>query len=115
MFLFLVYSQGGLIAIQRDKGPLLTTAIKALTSIFKPTSPFLTASVMDILFNGIPIDCSIDDFSAQSLCSALENEKAIKIINETHLAFSILDGVSFQFFFYHFASIVSLYDDQRKT
>lgn len=84
-----------MIAVQRDSEPLLKTAIDAMTEIFKPKTPFLTATVMDILFNGVPIDCSGDSFPAKSLCSRLENEKPIKVINQTHLAFSVLSGVSY--------------------
>jgi hypothetical protein len=86
--------QGGMIAVQRDSEPLLSTAINALTEIFRPQTPFLTASVMDILFNGIPINCAVDDFAAKSLCSRIEDEKPIRIVNDTHLAFSLFSGVS---------------------
>ncbi|KAL7031976.1 hypothetical protein ACKWTF_007190 [Chironomus riparius] len=85
---------GGLIAIQRDMKPLLGIAIKAMTQIFDPTTPFLTARVMDILFDGVPIDCNHDEFEATTFCSKLESEKGFKIINETHLAFSILGGAN---------------------
>lgn len=69
-------------------------AMKALTEIFKPTTPFLTARAMDILFDGVGIDCSSQAFEARSLCSVMEGEKAIKVVNETYLRFSILGGVS---------------------
>lgn len=69
--------------------------MKALTQIFKPTSPFLTARAMDILFDGVGIDCSSDQFEARSFCSVMEGEKAIKVVNATYLRFSILGGVSF--------------------
>lgn len=75
--------------------PLLGIAKKAMTQIFNPTTPFLTARVMDILFDGVPIDCNHDEFEATTFCSKLETERGFKIINETHLAFSILGGVSF--------------------
>ena len=74
--------------------PLLGIAIKALTQIFDPTTPFLTARVMDILFDGVPIDCNHDEFEATTFCSKLESERGFRIVNETHLAFSILGGVS---------------------
>lgn len=68
--------------------------MKALTQIFEPKTPFLTARAMDILFDGIGIDCSKSQFEASSLCSALESERAIKVVNDTYLKFSILGGVS---------------------
>lgn len=49
---------------------------------------------MDILFDGVAIDCSSEEFEASSVCSALGNEKAIKTVNDTHLSFSVLGGVS---------------------
>lgn len=72
--------------------------MKALTQIFRPKTPFLTASVMDILFNGVGIDCSSEEFEASSFCGAMENEKAIKVVNDTYLKFSVLGGVSYQRF-----------------
>jgi hypothetical protein len=65
-----------------------------MTQIFNPTTPFLQASVMDILFNGIAIDCSNDAFEAKSLCVKLESEKGFKIINDSFIAFSMLGSVS---------------------
>jgi scavenger receptor class B, member 1 len=89
-----MFGQAGLIAVQRDKAPFLDLATKAMNEIFKPTTPFLTASVMDILYDGIGIDCSSEMFEAKSLCGALENEKAITAINDTYLSFAILAPVS---------------------
>lgn len=51
---------------------------------------------MDILFNGVGIDCSSEEFEAASFCSAMGNEKAIKVVNDTYLQFSILGGVSWE-------------------
>lgn len=49
---------------------------------------------MDILFDGVGIDCSSEQFEASSFCSAMENEKAINVVNDTYLTFSILGSVS---------------------
>lgn len=49
---------------------------------------------MDILFNGVGIDCSSEEFEASSFCGAMANEKAIKVVNDTYLKFSVLGGVS---------------------
>jgi hypothetical protein len=80
--------------VQRDKEPLLDLAIKAMTQIFQPKSPFVSARVMDILFDGLGIDCTSDEFEAKSFCGAMENEKAIKVVNDTYLKFSVLGAVS---------------------
>lgn len=49
---------------------------------------------MDILFDGIPIDCSSDEFQAKAVCSVFESGeiKAVRPINSTHYAFSLLAG-----------------------
>lgn len=49
---------------------------------------------MDLLFNGIGIDCSSEEFEAASFCGSLSNEKAINVVNNTYLTFSILGPVS---------------------
>lgn len=69
--------------------------MKAMTQIFEPKTPFLTARVMDILFDGVGIDCSSEQFEAASFCSAMKNEKAINTVNDTYLTFSVLGAVSF--------------------
>lgn len=89
--------QGGLIAIQRDKEPFLDIAIRAMSQIFHPKLPFLTGRVMDILFNGIGIDCDHTEWEATSFCGALQNEKGFRVVNDTYLTFSILGGVSWKF------------------
>lgn len=47
---------------------------------------------MDILFDGIPIDCSSDEFQAKAVCSVFESGevKAVRPISSTHYAFSLL-------------------------
>lgn len=76
-------------------------AIKALTQIFKPTTPLLTARIMDILFDGIAIDCSggDDNFIVKSTCVQMKERSGIRSVNATHLAFSLLGGVSFTAFY----------------
>jgi hypothetical protein len=68
--------------------------MKAMTQIFEQKTPFLTARVMDILFDGVGIDCNTNHFEASSLCSTLENNRAIKVVNDTFLKFSVFGGVS---------------------
>lgn len=71
-------------------------AIQGMNELLKPETPFLTASIMDILFDGIPLNCSAPElFSAKAICSQLRGEKNVRIYNETHLAFSVFGGVSF--------------------
>jgi hypothetical protein len=98
-----------LIAIQRDSKPLLNMAIDALTQIFDTSTPFLRARVMDILFDGVAIDCSASDesFLVKSTCVQLKEKDGIKSINDTHLAFSIFGGVSYLLFSFSACSVKS--------
>lgn len=80
--------------MQRDFAPLLDLATKAMDQIFHVKTPFLTASVMDILFNGIGIDCNHTEFEAISFCEKIKAEaKGLKIVNDTYIEFSVLGGV----------------------
>ena len=46
---------------------------KAVDSIFKkPPSVFFKIKAQDILFNGLPIDCTVTDFAGKAVCSQLE-------------------------------------------
>jgi hypothetical protein len=54
-----------MIATQRERPPFLDFLGKALDIVLEPKTPFLTAPVMDILFNGLPINCDHDEFEAQ--------------------------------------------------
>jgi hypothetical protein len=89
---------GGLMAVKRDRAPMLPLVSKAMNNIFNnPVSPFISVKVMDILFNGVGFNCGGDDFSAQTVCAAIKSEgeeKGIKVHNETFVSFSILGGVS---------------------
>lgn len=58
-----------------------------------PTSSFLTGSVMDILFDGIPLDCSASNFAAEAICAALVNDGGLPRINDTHVGFAMFGPV----------------------
>lgn len=83
-----------MIATKRDKEQLLPLVIEGLNVILgDPTSSFLTGSVMDILFNGIPLDCSSDVFASEAICAALVNDAGLPKINETHVGFALFGPV----------------------
>lgn len=84
------------ITIKRDKFAMLGMIAEGLEVIFKPTSPFLRAPVLDIFFRGIDIDCSDENFAAQAICLNFHTgavNGAVKV-DETHFKFSLLGGVS---------------------
>lgn len=87
---------GMALATNVDKKPMLSIVAKAISILFnEPTTPFVTAKVMDILYRGIPIDCSSTEFAAMAVCSVFAGGEAaaVRPFNETHYAFSIFAGV----------------------
>lgn len=74
-------------------------AKEAIDQIFhEPQDMFWTGRVMDVLFRGIPIDCSnTEQFQAKAVCGVFESGevKAIKKHNDTHFEFSLFQAVSF--------------------
>lgn len=82
-----------LLTLNIDKKALLPILNSAIEILFNsPQHMYYTGRVMDILFDGIPIDCSSDKFEAQAVCSVLGSGefKAIRPLNSTHYAFSLL-------------------------
>lgn len=86
-------------AINVDKKPMMSMVASAVDMLFKkPTHMFWTGRAMDVLFDGIPIDCSdTNGFQAKAVCSTFEDGevKAVQPINATHFKFSFLNAVSF--------------------
>ncbi|XP_062554263.1 sensory neuron membrane protein 1-like isoform X2 [Armigeres subalbatus] len=81
---------GALLMVQRDREAMMPLVSKGMNIIMDPlTTGFLTTRVMDLLFDGILIDCSSHEFSAKALCSGLESEGAVSPYNETHFMFSL--------------------------
>lgn len=77
-----------------DKKPLLPTIETVVKALFHdPSDVFFSGKAMDVMFNGIPFDCTGDKL-ASALCVSLDSELAFKRINESHLVFSLFGGVS---------------------
>lgn len=86
---------GMLMAVNVDKQPMLPMVEGALNSLFhNPTDAFFTGRIMDLLFDGVEIDCSSDDTTVKALCLNFEAENAFRRINDTHMAFAMFSGVS---------------------
>ena len=83
---------GAVLAVKRDRAPMIPLVTKAMKSIFNSsTSVFMNIKVLDILFDGIPVNCAVTDFAAKTVCSAIEAEgEQVKNYNETHLAVALL-------------------------
>ncbi|XP_053671092.1 sensory neuron membrane protein 1 [Anopheles nili] len=80
---------GVLLTVQRDREAMMPLVKKGLNLLFDPLeSAFLRVRIMDLLFDGIYIDCSSQDFSVKALCSGMDSEGAVTPYNETHYKFS---------------------------
>lgn len=97
------------LTVNVDRQPMLPMIKSAIDILFKtPKDMFWTGRVMDLLFDGIPIDCSdVEDFTAKAVCGVFEggDVKAVQPINETHFSFSLFKSVSFE----HFSTISSVF------
>ena len=84
------------LAINVDRKPMLGLANKAMNEIFhNPTTPFWTGKAMDIMFNGIPLDCSSEDFNAQAVCNNFdgEDQPSFQPVDDTTYKFSFFGHV----------------------
>jgi len=68
---------------------------KAVDSIFhKPDSIFVTAKAKDLLFGGLPVDCTVKDFAGSAVCNVLKTEaKDLVPDGEGRYKFSLFGGV----------------------
>ncbi|XP_011499316.1 PREDICTED: sensory neuron membrane protein 1-like [Ceratosolen solmsi marchali] len=65
-------------AVHRDKPSALPVLSKAIDSIFgKPENLFIKTKVRNILFDGLLVDCNVQDFAGSAVCTQ------IKIYRET--------------------------------
>jgi len=73
----------------------LDIAGKAVNSIFhKPDSIFIKAKAKDIMFDGLPVDCTVTDFAGAAVCNVLETEaKDLVPDGEKRYKFSLFGGV----------------------
>lgn len=91
---------GMLLATNYEKKPFLPKVEVAVKNLFnEPADAFYTGKVMDLLFDGVSIDCSSKEDTTVAVCLQLEDAPAVRRIDEDHLAFSILGGVSFSIYF----------------
>nr|WBU77221.1 sensory neuron membrane protein [Odontothrips loti] len=65
---------------ERHQPAALSILSKAINPLFNnPTTPFLTEKVRNILFDGVPINCTSSDFAAAAVCTIIRsNPKRLK-------------------------------------
>lgn len=82
-----------LLATNVDKAPMLPMLEGAIKNLFNdPADAFYTGRVMDLLFDGVSVDCSSKDDTTVAVC--LQLEEKLRRIDDGHLAFSLFGGVS---------------------
>lgn len=90
-----------LLSMNVNKRPMLSLVAKAIDIMFKnPTDMFFTGRAMDVLFDGIPVDCSNQDsFQTKAVCGTFESGdvKSVRRFNSTHFKFSFLQSVRFNY------------------
>ncbi|KAK9507148.1 hypothetical protein O3M35_007061 [Rhynocoris fuscipes] len=76
--------------VEREKPGALPMISKALPALFNsPSTIFLTARLMDILFEGVPINCTSKDFGPKAICTMIRaNPKGLKQQGEDIFLFS---------------------------
>lgn len=78
-------------------------AVAAIREIFhSPGDAFWTGRAMDLLFNGMEIDCSTKSPLARLVCAEFysSERKQFKPINDETFAFSLFGGVCFSIYEY---------------
>lgn len=91
---------GAALTMNVDRGemlPLVNTAIKGVLPNQK--SLFWSGRVMDMLFDGVPLDCTSDDFEVAGACAEFGSGeyKNISPVNESFFKISLFGGVSSSF------------------
>lgn len=86
---------GALLATNVDKQPMLSMVEGGMKALFNdPADTFFTGRVMDLLYDGVLIDCTKNDQVATALCLNFENEKSFKKLDDGFMKFSMFGGVS---------------------
>jgi len=91
-----IFSQSMVYTVEKVKPGALGMINKALPNLFnKPRTPFITAKVRDLLFDGIPINCSSKDFATSAICSEIRaNPKGLKVVDNDTFLFSFFGMVT---------------------
>lgn len=86
---------GAFLAASIDKEAMLPVIEDALDQIFhEPKDAFYSGRAMDILFDGVELDCNAADPMGKMVCSHLKGEKQFRPLDNGNIAFSIFQGVS---------------------
>lgn len=84
------------LAVNVDRKSMISLVATAIDELFhSPKDVFWHGTAMDLMFNGIPIDCTSTKPQAKVVCMVLRTGEvqAIQKIDRTHFKFSLLGGV----------------------
>lgn len=84
------------LAVNVDRQSMTSLVAIAIEELFNsPRDIFWHGTAMDLMFNGIPIDCTSKKPQARVVCMVLRSGEvpAIQQIDRTHFKFSLLGGV----------------------
>lgn len=85
-----------ILGINVDREELLPMIqIAADYMLDKPSNIYYSGKAIDILFNGITLDCSSEEYEVGAICSEFSGDgyKQIKPINDTAYSFSLFGNV----------------------
>jgi hypothetical protein len=84
------------LSAEKEMNVMLPSIIRAIPFIFGTSdSVFFTASVKDILFEGILVNCTLKDFTARMLCILMKTQgKDLQRVGKNAFKFSFFGGVS---------------------
>lgn len=89
-----------LLAINYEKPELMDFITKALNNILQnPEHIFYHGPAANLIFRGIPLDCSSEDFEVSAVCSELESDEypLVQKLNDTFMQFSMMGNVCISF------------------
>lgn len=97
LFILCSVIAGMLMAINYDKQPMLPDVEVVLQNLFhNPTDAFYTGRAMDLMFNGIPVDCSAGEEHkvTAAVCLSFDDNASLRKIDDNTFTFSLFGSVS---------------------
>lgn len=88
---------GGLLGTNALSPAFVPGAYEAMKQMLgNPDDAFFSGRIMDLLYDGISLDCSSDEMLVEIICDALQTANVARPAddNENHLLFSLFSGVS---------------------
>lgn len=86
---------GMFLATNVDKQAMLPVIDGVVKNLFhEPADAFYTGRVMDVLYDGVDVDCSADDKTTVAICLTFDTNQALRKVGDHQYKFSLFGGVS---------------------